>query len=80
MRVRELQEQLGRLDGDLELLCYTEDEGLQAPGYLFRLLDIEAVGTTEGEFVRGDDDVPSLRLGKSDVSQTFAILEVVSKF
>jgi len=80
MLVRQVQQQLSQLDPELELLCYAEDEAQQGDGHFFRLLDIEAVSTTEGEMVRGDDRIPSLRLGKSDVSKVFAILEVTSDF
>jgi len=80
MLVRELQEQLSKLRPDLEVLCYTEDEELQGGGHIFRLFDIEAVTTTEGEKVRGDDGVPSLKFQKSDISKTFATLDVTLHF
>jgi hypothetical protein len=80
MRVRELQEQLAKFDPDLELLVYTEDDSLLAEGHLFRLLTIDYVDTTEGELVRGDDDVPSMRFGKSDASRAVVTLGVTSSF
>jgi hypothetical protein len=80
MKVRELQQQLSRLDPDLEVLCYSEDATLQGKGQLFRLLDIEAVSTTQGERIRLDDGTPYLKLGNSPTSVVLAVLEVTSDF
>lgn len=43
MRVRELQKQLSRLDPQLEVLCYCEDEKLATGSRGFILLDILTV-------------------------------------
>jgi hypothetical protein len=46
MKVHELQEQLGRLNPELDVLCYTEDPSLVAKGHGLRLLDITEVKAT----------------------------------
>lgn len=78
MKVRELQEQLSRLDPELDLVCYSEDERLLAEGRNFILFDVEAVSTSEAERTRLDDETPYLRIGKSPASTTVGILEITS--
>lgn len=80
MKVRELQQHLGKLDPELEVLCYSEDENLLAEGQLFRLLGIESITTVDGEQVRLDDGTPYLTVGKSPSSVVLAILEVTTTF
>ena len=80
MKVRELVAQLQQLDPELDLLCCTEDDGFLAPKHAFRLLDILATSIAVGEMVRGDDQVPSLKLGNGPHSRKHAILEVTSEF
>lgn len=80
MKVQELQQQLSKLDPDLEVLCYSEDATLLGRDQAFRLLDIEAVSTTRGERVRLDDGTPYLKLGKSPESIVLATLEVTLDF
>ncbi len=73
MKVEELVAQLNGFDPKLEILCYSEDSG-------FRLLDIQGVSIVEGEKTRGDDQLPSLKLGKTDFSQKHVDIEVTSEF
>ena len=80
MKVADLIAKLEKLDHDLEVLCYTEDKAALTPGHGFALLDIQAVTETEGEMVRGDDRVPSLKLGSGPQSVKLATLEVTSDF
>lgn len=80
MTVRELIERLQRFDPKLEVLCYTEDPELQAKGHLFRLLDIVSVDIAEGEKMCGDDQVPTMRLGKRPYSQKFVSIDVTCDF
>ena len=80
MKVRELIAQLQKLDQQLEVLCYTEDDSLLAPKHGFRLLDIVATSVVEGDISRGDDHIPSLKLDKGPYSQKHAIIEVTSDF
>ena len=80
MKVRELQQQLNKLDPDLEVLCYSEDEILQSKGRMLCLFDIAAVGTTQAEMVRLEDNTPYLKLGKGPDSKNLAILEITVDF
>ncbi len=80
MKVKELLEQLKQLDCGLEVLCYSEDSDLLTSKHAVRLLDITAVSTTEGEVIRGDDQIPFIKLGKTSLSQEYAVIEVTSDF
>lgn len=80
MKVRELQQQLNKLDPDLEVFCYSEDEILQSKGRMLCLFDIAAVGTTQAEMVRLEDNTPYLKLEKGPDSKNLAILEITLDF
>ncbi|MDP3048067.1 MAG: hypothetical protein Q8N12_01395 [Thermodesulfovibrionales bacterium] len=80
MKVKELLEQLNQFDKDLDILCYSEDGNLLAPGHSFRLLDIHGVSIVEGEKRRGDDIIPSLKIGKTPHSQKHVVIEVTADF
>jgi hypothetical protein len=80
MKVKELIKQLNQIDPDLEVLCYSEDSNLLASKHGFRLLDIDNVSIIEGKKRRGDDQIPSLKLGKTPYSQKHAVIEVTSDF
>ena len=80
MKVGELAEKLGKLDPELEVLGYTEDSDLLPPGHLFRLLHINDVSEGEGERRRGEDGIPSLKIGRTDLSEKLAFLDVSADF
>ena len=80
MKVRELVEQLGSLDPEMEILCCSEDEAILPKGHGFRLLEINGVDVSEGERQRGDDEVPTLKLGKGDSAERIAVISVTCDF
>ena len=80
MKVKELIAALGKLDQNLDVLCYTEESAGLPLGHVFRLLDIVDVGETEGEKRKGIDGVPTMRFEKSDHSERLATIEVTSDF
>jgi hypothetical protein len=80
MKVRELQEKLGKLDPELEVLCYSEDEKLLVEGRGFILFDVLAVNTAEAEQLRLDEGTPYLKFGRSPAATAIATLEVTSDF
>jgi hypothetical protein len=80
MKVRELREELRRLDPELEVVCCSDDKKLLAEGRGFVLLDVAAVTPTEAEVFRLDDGTPYLKFGKSPTSSAIAILEVTADF
>jgi len=80
MKVKDLIDQLNRIDRDLEVLCYSEDTELLPTGHGFRLFEIEEVRDIQGEKIRGDDHVPSLKIGSGPQSQKHAIIQITSDF
>jgi hypothetical protein len=79
MKVRDLIGALSKFEQDLEVLCYTEDGDLVSKGRLFALLNIESVHVSECERCRVDQ-VPYIRIGKSEHSEKLALLDVTSDF
>ncbi len=80
MKVRELQELLSRLDPELEVICYCEDEDLLAKDREFTLFDILEISTTEVERLRLKDGSRYLKFDRGTASQTIAMLEITSDF
>ena len=50
------------------------------PDHGFALFDIEMASMTEGKKTLGVDQIPSLKLGKSQHSQKCAVLQITSDF
>ena len=80
MKVRELQEHLSKLDPELDVVCYSEDERLLVEKRGFILFDILAVSTAEAELLRLDDGTPYLKFDRGPTSVAMATLEVTSDF
>jgi len=80
MKVRELQEQLSKLDPEVDVVCYSEDKGLLVEGRGFILFDVLAVSTVEAKRLRLDDGTPYLEFNSSPASAAIATIEVTSDF
>ena len=80
MKVKDLIKELSKLDENLDILCYTEDEELVPSEDLFRILAIDSVDTTVAEKTRLEDGTPSLKFGESELSQKHATINVTSTF
>jgi len=80
MKVRELQEHLSKLDPELEVLCYSEDERLLVEKRGFILFDILAVSTAKAERLRLEDGTAYLKFEQGPDSVEMATLEVTSDF
>lgn len=80
MKVRELQEQLSKLDPELDVVGYSEDERLLVEGRGFILFDVVAVSTAEVQRLRLDDGTPYLTFDRGSASAAIATLEVTSDF
>ncbi len=78
MKVKQLIAQLQELDPDLEVLCYTEDNDVLPPNHGFRLFDITEAKMADGTRTRGEDHIPSLKLGKGPHSQPHALIDITS--
>ena len=80
MKVRELQAQLSKLDPELDVVCYSEDERLQVEGRGFILFDVLAVSTAKAQRLRLDDGTPYLQFDRGSASAAIATLEVTLDF
>jgi len=80
MKVGELVEKLKRLDADMDIFGFADDEQVVTPDYIFRLLDIEGVATINGEMKRERDQFPTLHPGDTELSKKIAILRVTIDF
>ncbi|MEQ8227731.1 MAG: hypothetical protein RIA64_06580 [Rhodospirillales bacterium] len=80
MKVRELQEILSKLDSELDLVFYCEDEKFLAEKRAFVLFDLIATTQTDAQPVRLDDETPYLDLGRTDTSSPIALIEITSDF
>lgn len=80
MKVCELINSLKQFDGELNILCSSEDQDLLAENHLFRLFEIDNIGIVEGEMMRIDDSVPSIKFGETEYSQKLVVIDLTSSF
>lgn len=80
MRVHELIHELSKLDPDLRVACWTEDEELLSDGEFFRILEIESVSTVTGETLRDEKHRVTMKIGAGERATTLATLTIVSQF
>lgn len=81
MKVKDLINKLEKLEPEMDVLCYIEeDEEIFKDGHFFRFLSITNVSTAKGERTRGEDGVASMKFKRSDISEEIVTLEVTSIF
>lgn len=78
MKVKELIQKLEKLDKDLDILCYTEDEDLQTKNSSFKVFEIDELNVIEGERIRLSDETPSIKIEKTQYSKKIVLLEITS--
>lgn len=82
MKVRELMAKLAKLDPDLNVYCYTEDERFATDDRPFWFLDLHTVDTTRARLDRDANGVPTatfVDLEAKDAT-TFVTINVSSDF
>ncbi|HHC6507148.1 TPA: hypothetical protein ACN32Z_004425 [Vibrio parahaemolyticus] len=80
MKVKELIEELQKLDPEQCVTCYSEDEGLKTndgPVQIFKIQDVSEAETESSRLNEGSGK-PWLKFGKSDNSSKFVLLEITS--
>lgn len=80
MKVRELQEELSKLNPESEIICYSEDERFADDKRGFLLLDISAVGEIQAEKIRLDDGTPYLKFSNEHPAVEIGVLNVTVDF
>lgn len=78
MKVKELLERLGKLDQNLEVLCYTEDEALTGEGNMIRALDITNVSQILLEATRHDSGEVQIKFSQKEPAKPYALFEITS--
>jgi hypothetical protein len=79
MKVRELIEKLEKLDPNLEILGYSEDEAIQRPGHGIRLFDVVTIEATNAIRSRDSERVPVITFDNENGRQV-AVLELTIDF
>ena len=80
MKVKELISKLSAFDSELDVVCYCESEDVLTQGHGFRVFWIDHVDSKEAERVRCENDIPSLKFGKSEDSLPIVFIDVISEF
>jgi hypothetical protein len=80
MKVRELMQQLSKLNPELELYCMTEDESLlRGTNRGFMVFVISSIGEVRAEPTRLDDRTPYMDFS-SDHAIPLAVADITSSF
>lgn len=80
MKVKELIQELGKLDENMEVLGYSEDEEIQGKDTGFRIFYINRLSVSEAERTRFDNNTPTLKFGKTNLSQSIVLLDITADF
>lgn len=80
MKVKDLLSKLSGFDPEQDVLCYSEDERGLPPKHVFRLFEINGLSLTEAEKRRGEDGIPSLKLGKTECSAPHVLIDITLDF
>jgi hypothetical protein len=80
MKVKELIQKLQKLDAEIDIVLYTEDEIFSAKNHSFRLLEIASIEVSDAEKVRTENGLPYLKFGQSSSSRKHAVLVVTGDF
>lgn len=80
MNVRDLLSKLSAFDPKQDVLCLCEYEGILHPKGGFRLFQINDVASTEAEKTRSEEGIPSLKLGKTERSALYALIDITLNF
>lgn len=80
MKVKDLIEQLQKLDPNLQVLAACEDEGVVVPGYFVRPFEVTEVTSVSVEIDSDDKGRRTMRAVPIEDGQKFAVIEITSVF
>jgi hypothetical protein len=80
MKVSELMSKLEKLDPNLEVYCYTEDERFATPDHPFWLLDLHHVETVKASLSRDVNRLPIATFEHSATARTIVTLDATADF
>lgn len=80
MRVKELIEELQKLDPNLLVLAACEDEGVVVPGYFVRPFEVTEASAVSVEIEWDDEGRRTMCAVPAEDGQQFAVIEITSVF
>ena len=80
MKVKDLIEQLQKLDPNLQVLAACEDEGVVVPGYFVRPFEVTEVSSVSVEIGSDDEGRRTMCAVPVEDGQKFAVIEITSVF
>ena len=80
MKVKELKAQLEKIDPNLDVICYAEEDEDSDGSIVTRIFEIDDVTASEAERSRDKDGVPQLTFGSTDRSTKIAFINLLSDF
>lgn len=80
MKVKELIDQLQRLDPNLQILAACEDQEVVVPGYFVRPFEVAEVSATSVELDWDDKGRRTICAVAAGEGQQFAIIDITSVF
>ncbi|RON82431.1 hypothetical protein BK635_13090 [Pseudomonas chlororaphis] len=80
MKVKDLIEELQKLDPNLQILAACEDEGVVVPGYFVRPFEVTDASAASVEIDWDDEGRRTMCAVPAEDGQQFAIIEITSIF
>lgn len=80
MKVKDLIEQLQKLDPNLQVLAACEDEGVVVPGYFVRPFEVTEVTSVSVEIDSDDKGRRAMCAVPVENGQKYAVIEITSVF
>ena len=80
MKVRDLVTALSKLDPNLEIYGYTEDEALATKDRPFHIFFLESTDVNIAELFRDKNHAPAIRFGDGDNARKIAFINLTTNF
>lgn len=80
MKVKELVEQLQKLDPNLTVYVASEDPDVVVPGYLVRPFVINEVSAFNIVTSRSESGIPEMAAAAAGEGHTFAVIDITADF
>lgn len=80
MKVKDLVAALSKLDQNLEVYGYTEDDSLVTQDRRFHIFFMDGVEVTPAETFRDKNHAPAIRFGQSEQLRNIAFVNLTTDF
>lgn len=78
MKVKELIEKLNKMDQNLSIICFTEDEDLLEEEQMVRPLDIVDISTGQAELSRNDSGEAQIKFTRENPASSYVFIHITS--